>query len=58
METKLPSIGDRVRVYGIACQVVAIHPMGTIDVEAIEGAQAYRVTGLWMPGWPTATVRA
>lgn len=53
----LPTIGDRVTVHGIACRVTAIHPLGTIDATAIDGSRAYRITGLYRPGWPLSTIR-
>lgn len=43
---KQPAIGDLVTVRGILCRIFAIHPLGTIDVEAVDGPQAYRVSGI------------
>lgn len=39
-------IGQEVIVRGIRCCVVAIHRAGTVDVEEIGGARAWRVSGL------------
>lgn len=34
----------------IACRIVAIHPLGTIDIEEIDGDRAWRVSGLTFSG--------
>lgn len=42
----MPQVGDRCTVRGIACIVTKILPAGTVDVEAIDGPQAFRLSGL------------
>ncbi len=39
-------IGQRCTVRGVACQVIAVRPAGTVDVEAIDGSRYWRVSGL------------
>jgi hypothetical protein len=39
-------VGDIVRVYGKLCRVFKIRPAGTIDVEEIDGPNAWRISGL------------
>jgi hypothetical protein len=41
-----PRVGDRCWVRGVACRIVAIRPAGTIDVEALDGSRAWRLSGL------------
>jgi hypothetical protein len=42
-----PTIGQHCKIYGVWCQIIAIHPFGTIDVEAIDGSgRWWRVSGL------------
>lgn len=41
-----PKIGQLVTVYGLRCQIVAVHPFGTIDVVSLDGKYAYRFSGL------------
>lgn len=41
-----PKIGQIVTVYGKKCRIFKVHPAGTIDVEALDGDGAWRVTGL------------
>lgn len=42
-----PHIGQTCQVYGVWCTIIAIHPFGTIDVEAMDGSGRYwRVSGL------------
>lgn len=43
-----PKVGAVVVVRGIECRVIKVYPFGTMDVEAVDGSRAYRVTGL---GW-------
>lgn len=43
-----PKVGDRVTVHGKACEVFKVYPYGTMDVVALDGSGAWRVTGL---GW-------
>lgn len=39
--------GSIVKVRGVWCVVVRVRPLGTIDVEAIDGSgRAWRVSGL------------
>jgi hypothetical protein len=40
-----PKVGDKVTVRGLPCQVVKIHPAGTVDVVAQDG-RYLRVSGL------------
>lgn len=41
--------GDLVEAYGQKCRVYKVLPMGTIDVEAIDGSgRRFRISGLWM----------
>jgi hypothetical protein len=44
--TTIPEIGQFVTVYGVKCVIVKVHPLGTIDVEEIDGPRAYRLSGL------------
>lgn len=44
---KKPVVGQRITVRGVACRIVAVLPMFTIDVEEIGGSRAWRLTGLW-----------
>ena len=40
-------IGQVCRVRGVWCRIIAIRPLGTIDVEAIDGSgRCWRVSGL------------
>lgn len=42
-----PKIGDITRVYGVLCAIIAVRPLGTIDVEALDGSgRCWRVSGL------------
>ena len=41
-----PQIGQIVKVYGVDCRIVKIHPFGTIDVVRLDGSRAYRLSGL------------
>lgn len=42
-----PVIGQLVTVRGIECRIIAIRPMGTVDVEATDGTgRCWRVSGL------------
>lgn len=43
---KRPQIGMIVTVYGVKCEIFKIHPHGTIDVVALDGSRAWRLTGL------------
>lgn len=46
MKTK-PKPGNLVTVHGIACRIIAIHPMGTIDCQEIGGTgRCWRISGL------------
>jgi hypothetical protein len=45
MQTKA-HIGMIVAVYGVKCRIFRIHPLGTIDVEEINGPRAWRLSGL------------
>lgn len=46
MDTKLPEIGMLVTVRGIVCKVYAIRGAGTVDVQAVNGDQCFRISGL------------
>lgn len=39
-------VGDIVTVYGVDCEIVKVRPFGTIDVVALDGSRAWRVSGL------------
>ncbi len=41
-----PKIGQIMTVRGKQCQIVHIHPFGTVDVCNLISGKAYRVTGL------------
>lgn len=41
-----PTIGQLVTVRGVQCRIVKVRPMGTIDVVALDGSRAWRVSGL------------
>lgn len=41
-----PSIGQPIDVHGIPCRIIRIHPLGTIDVKAIDSERYWRITGL------------
>ena len=43
---KKPYIGQILTVRGVVCRVFKIHPLGTIDVEEIDGPRAFRLSGL------------
>jgi hypothetical protein len=43
---KAPKIGQLVTVYGVRCSIFKIRPMGTIDVVALDGSRAWRLSGL------------
>lgn len=43
-----PTIGMRYLHRGIMCRIHAVHPFGTMDVVALDGSGAWRVSGL---GW-------
>ena len=46
MYNKPPKIGQTYIVRGIKCEIVRILPFGTIDVVALDGSGAWRVSGL------------
>lgn len=42
-----PVIGQLCKVYGVWCEITVIRPLGTIDVQAIDGSErCWRVSGL------------
>lgn len=44
-----PRLGQIVKgehVRGQDCRIIAIHPLGTIDVETLDGSRCYRISGL------------
>ena len=44
-----PTIGSIVMVHGKRCRVFRVYSFGTMDVEALDGSGAWRVTGLrWL----------
>lgn len=43
---KKPNVGDVVVVRGVKCRITKVHKFGTIDVQAIDGSGAWRITGL------------
>jgi len=44
---KRPEVGQVVYVRGIACRIVAVLPMRTIDVTSLDGRQSFRLSGLY-----------
>ena len=46
----MPQVGDVIRtyLYGklMRCRVLAVHPLGTIDVERLSDGRCFRVSGL------------
>lgn len=45
MNTK-PTIGQTITVRGIQCKIIKVRPFGTIDVESLDGAKHWRLSGL------------
>lgn len=43
---KPPSIGQIITARGQQCQVVRVHPFGTVDVSNVITGKSFRVTGL------------
>lgn len=41
-----PKVGQRVTVRGVVCMIVKVRPFGTIDVVALDGSRAWRLSGL------------
>jgi len=42
-----PIIGQRCEVRGVPCQIIAVLPAGTVEVEALDGSgRCWRVSGL------------
>lgn len=41
-----PEIGQLVTVRGVRCRITAVLPLGTIEVEALDGSKAFRLSGL------------
>lgn len=43
-----PTIGQPVTVRGVPCEIIRIHPAGTIDVASVDPGdnRAFRITGL------------
>lgn len=41
-----PQVGHIVKVYGKDYRIVKVHPFGTIDVVALDGSKAFRMSGL------------
>lgn len=41
-----PQLGMIVMVRGLKCRIFKIHPLGTLDVEEINGLRAFRLSGL------------
>lgn len=41
-----PKVDQIIHVYGQQCRIVKVHPFGTVDVVAVSGKHAFRVTGL------------
>jgi hypothetical protein len=39
-------VGQPVTVRGVACEVVAVHPLGAIDVKESNGDRCWRMSGL------------
>lgn len=41
-----PRVGQIIRVYGVICAITVVRPLGTIDVEALDGSgRCWRVSG-------------
>lgn len=46
-KTSTPTVGQLVTVRGVLCEIIAVHPLGTIDVQALDGTdRCWRVSGL------------
>ncbi len=45
-KSKAPQIGQLCTIRGMRCRIIAIHDMGTIDVETLDGKRWFRVSGL------------
>lgn len=41
-----PQVGQIVKVYGKDYRIVKVHAFGTIDVVALDGSKAFRLSGL------------
>lgn len=41
-----PEVGMLITVHGKRCRIFKVHPAGTIDVVALDGSGAWRVSGL------------
>lgn len=39
-------VGSLVEVRGVLCRVFAVHPLGTVDVEEVNGGRCWRLSGL------------
>ena len=46
INTNKPEVGQQITVRGIVCEIVKVYAFGTIDVVALDGGAAFRVTGL------------
>lgn len=44
--TNIPYLGQPVTVRNIPCVITKILPFGTIEAEALNGPQAFRISGL------------
>lgn len=53
-----PQIGQPITVHGVACEIIAVHPAGTIDAASIDpgSRQAWRITGLSWNETDTETI--
>lgn len=40
-----PQVGNIVIVRGVRCRIFKLHPFGTMDVEQIDGPNAWRISG-------------
>ena len=46
MERIIYHVGGLITVRGLSCRIIKHHGCGTIDVETLDGARCFRVTGL------------
>lgn len=46
MYNPTPKVGMLMTVHNITCRIIAVLPMGTVDVVSLDGSKHYRVTGL------------
>jgi hypothetical protein len=52
LQNNIPTVGQTMIVREVECVITKIWPLGTVDVLSKDGKHAWRVTGLYCPGWP------